>query len=231
MQGYSKYLQSIYSDRTFAQKTEYFRYNFGKYLERCKSVLEIGPGAGELVALLNSRRMENIDVFDIDRGTVDLIRKKYHTKNSFYGHSIKSVSRRLGKYDLIILTQVFEHIPAKEYKITLQTLYSHLIPGGNIIITVPNGGNPLSSVERYFDITHFSLFTENSLKQLPQYCGLRKCKAKVAAYKIPPVDMVNVLRIIAQKLLHTVIYVLIVVNGGMRCKLLTPNITLVITKD
>lgn len=69
-------------------------------------------------------------------------------------------------YDLIILNDVLEHVPASEAMGLLKTLNIALRSGGTLVIRVPNMANIFASYSRYLDITHVAGYTEYSLMQL-----------------------------------------------------------------
>lgn len=233
MSNYLNYLLSIQTPQNFQRKLDYLKHNFSKYISNPNSdysVLEIGPGLGEFTHYLNQLSINNIDIADNDTSIIDYIKSKYKIQNSYLIRSITDVDKQLSKYNLIFMLQVFEHIPKDEYTTTLQTLFKHLKPGGKLIITVPNGGNPLNLMERYSDITHQNLFSDNSLKEIPNLYNLDNCQIEVYPYAIPPYTLVNIIRIIFQKILHFIVKITLIINGGVYPTIYTPNISMIITK-
>jgi len=231
MKNYLEYLESIQTPKNFQRKVEYLKYNFSKYFNQKEiSVLEVGPGLGEFVHFLNQKGIKTIDLIDQDKDILQNIKQKYLVRKIFLG-DISSIQIK-DKYDVIFLLQVLEHIPKTKYHELLNTLYKQLNKDGKIIITVPNGNNPFSLTERYSDLTHQMLFTENSLKELPNYCNLSKTtNLDIQPYNIPPYSLINIIRIILQKIIHIFIFLGLVLNGGVYSQLLTPNITLIIAKN
>ncbi len=134
------------------------------------------------------------------------------------------------KYDLIVLTQVFEHIPKSSYLNWIKGFYKVLNPGGSIIITVPNGANPLVGTERYGDLQHENVFTIYSFSELLTFANLPSSTHIIQGFEIPPNSIVNVIRIILQKILHSIFILMMIINGAIYQTLMTPNITLIITK-
>lgn len=228
MKSYLQYLKSIQDPKTFSRKVAYINYNFKSFIPLPKEskILEIGPGLGEFIYLLNKNKYFQIDIVDNDKDIRDYISKKFKIVNAYQPKELAITK----KYDLIFLLQVFEHIPKKKYREYLNFLYNHLNKKGKIILTVPNGGNPLSTVERYSDLTHESIFTENSLRELPNYADLSNCKIKIQPYKIPPTNIINIIRIFFQKILHLLLKLVLIINGGVYTQIYTPNITAIITK-
>ncbi|MFA6518480.1 MAG: methyltransferase domain-containing protein [Candidatus Shapirobacteria bacterium] len=230
MDNYLKYLQKIQSSKNFRRKVDYIEYNFSKYFNNNNiSVLEIGPGLGEFIYYLNKLNINTIDIIDQDKYILKNIQQKYKVRQICCSDILTSVIEK--QYDIIFLLQVLEHIPKNNYQKLLNNLFKHLNKNGKIIITVPNGGNPFNIVERYSDLTHEILFTENSLKELPNYCNLpSNTITEVQPYNIPTYSLINQTRIIFQKLTHLIILFTSISNGGVFSRILTPNISLIITK-
>jgi len=156
-------MQVIGQGTAFGRRVSYIQYNFGSYLRKLNSnsrVLEIGPGTGELLHLLNKLGIKKIDIMDNDQSILDYCQENFKLSRTIFAQSLDmSTALPKEKYELIILTQVFEHIPKSSYQNWIKSLYSVLKQGGSIIITVPNGANPLSGTERYGDLQHENIFT------------------------------------------------------------------------
>jgi 2-polyprenyl-3-methyl-5-hydroxy-6-metoxy-1,4-benzoquinol methylase len=234
MSNYIDYLKKISSPQSFQRKHDYFKYNYEKLIfpkhNQTKSILEIGPGLGEFVSYLNSKGFNNIDIVDNDESILVYNKSKYKINTTFKANRLIAIEKDLSSYDAIVLTQVLEHIPKSQYKEFLTVLYDHLKNDGTIIITVPNMGNPFTTCELYADLTHQNGFTNISLIELVSTCKLKNVTASVRNFKIPPYSVTNLVRIVLQKLLHGIILISSIINGGTYSKFLTPNITLIIKK-
>lgn len=209
------------------------RYNFGHYLLSKKETgtfLEIGPGLGHAIKFLNSKGVNKIDIVDNDDSILNYIKENFEINKLYKTDNIKEIDTQLDHYDVIIATQVFEHIPKEQYRSFLTTLYKHLNKNGYLIITVPNMANPFTLCERYGDITHTNGFTDNSLIELAAMSEIPVSSIMVRAYKIPPYSLLNIIRIFFQKILHLALLAMSIINAGSYSKLLTPNISLVIKK-
>ncbi len=234
MTNYLKHMQSIGQGTAFARRKRYLEYNFGEYLNTLtkeSTVFEVGPGTGELLSILNEKNIKNIDIIDNDKAVLAYCKKSFSIRNATHATSLdmsKTVGRQ--KYDLIVLTQVFEHIPKSSYVNWIKTLYGALNAGGLIIITVPNGANPLSGTERYGDLQHENMFTIYSFQELMTFVGINSSAYQVRGFYIPPDNLVQMIRIVLQKILHTIFIILMMINGAIYQTLMTPNITLIITK-
>ncbi len=243
MADYVSYLKNLYSEKTPRRKREYLIHNFGKYLRTGMTVLELGPGLGEFLDLLRSVGTTDIDIVDRDTGVLEHLKNTFQLSHAWLAHleSLETIDHELRQYDCIFMLQIMEHVRAEALVPMLKVLFRHLKPGGVLLITVPNGGNPLSIVERYSDITHVQLFSENSLKQLVQMCDLGSLpgsqraesapEVSVVGYCIPPQGIIGISRSIAQRMFHLFLKALLVVNGGVYFHRYEPNITLVVRKS
>lgn len=232
MAQYIDYLESISNPATFRRKCQWLDHNFGVFFEAGQEVLEIGPGRGEFLQFATAKGVTALDVIDRDQGVLDYVKDRYPIRNMWRSSAedIGSLRKALPLYDRIFVLQVMEHIKTGALEEFIRALYEHLKPGGKLIITVPNGANPLSIVERYSDITHHSLFSENSLRELVQLSGLTGARTRVQGYRIPPVSVIDLIRIVLQRALHLFLKGLLIVNGGVFFSIYDPNITLIVER-
>lgn len=233
MSSYLDYLKSIQSDTSRKRLRGYLDHNFREHLVGASDILEIGPGLGDFLQFAGDCGVKNIDVMDRDPSILDHLKSSIPIRNAWLAsmEDLGTLVESLPKYDIIFMLQIVEHVKKDSLVEMLRLLYSRLNPGGKIIVTVPNGGNPLSIVERYSDITHENLFSENSFRQLVSMCSLENVEVSLSGYKIPPTDFVNVIRIIVQKTLHLFLKGLLVANGGVFFNIMEPNITLVVKRS
>lgn len=235
MNSYLSHMQDLGADTAFDRRIGYLKYNFRNYLKTLtnkSNVLEIGPGTGEMLYILNQNGFANIDIIDNDKEVLGYCKSKYQIRSTMLASSLdmtKSLTHE--KYDLIVLTQVFEHIPKTSYLNWIQGLYQALKQGGHIIITVPNGANPLVGTERYGDLQHENIFTVFSFRELMTFADLKNSSYKIQGFEIPPNSIVNIIRIVLQKILHGIFILMMMINGAIYQTLMTPNITLIITKN
>jgi 2-polyprenyl-3-methyl-5-hydroxy-6-metoxy-1,4-benzoquinol methylase len=232
MSDYLRHLDGLYSSKTFARKLAYIEYNFGAYLVAGQTALEVGPGMGEFLAVLARHGITDVDVIERDaavgRRVLDQFAVTRHWEVA--AEQIASIRSELRRYDIIVLSQVLEHVRKEALGPLVNALYAQLKPGGRILITVPNGGNPFSAVERYADLTHETVFGEPALRQLVEMAGLANADLVIRGYRIPPVSLVNLLRIGLQKILHLCLLGVMMVNGGNYFRILTPNICLIVSR-
>ncbi len=233
MENYSNYLQSMYSEKTFNRKLDYIKYNFWSFFdEKTKNILEIWPWLWEFIVFSKSNKLDNITIIDNDESVLEYCNKKHKITESFLiKNSIKEIDNSLKKYDIIFMNQILEHITKSEQIETLKILYKHLNIWWKLIINVPNAGNYLTMTEIYADITHTTAFTDNSLKEIAMQISDQKDKITIKSYKIPPYNWINIIRIVLQKILHSIQLLMYIAHGWSFSKILTPNISLIIQRN
>jgi cyclopropane fatty-acyl-phospholipid synthase-like methyltransferase len=72
--------------------------------------------------------------------------------------------QRQRRYSTILLMDVLEHLPRENQIPLLAAINDSLTPGGCVVIQTPNANSPLATRYRYIDFTHYTIFTEHSLR-------------------------------------------------------------------
>jgi len=152
-----------------------------------KTVLEIGCNTGEFCYLLKNKYNLKPEGIDINVEAIKIAKKKYKDINfkveNFFNHD--------GKYDIIYMQHVIEHIenPEKAF-LKLKQL---LNPEGKLIISCPNKwAYPTKLVcwimkkKFSYDPTHVFEFNPKELSQMIEETGFNKLKVETKPfYRIP----------------------------------------------
>ncbi len=178
---FDTYLSTLYSHLPndlspagLARATQHYRKQMGSFLPQDKDlpILEIGCGSGGFLrscAEMGHRQVEGIDIspeqvqFCRERGLEDVV----CSDGSSY------LEQRDTAYGAIVMSDVLEHIPREEVHSLLARIHSSLLPGGRLIVRVPNLSNPLNLRTRYVDLTHELGFTLESLAQVFEQHGFQ----------------------------------------------------------
>ena len=104
---------------------------YSYYIDKGKSILEIGCGNG---MKLNIYKKYGMKTYGLEPYGPPLRNKE--KKLGISKKSIKNANFKKNSFDYIILKEVLEHIPNQ--RLVLMKCYEWLKPGGKLIITIPN---------------------------------------------------------------------------------------------
>jgi 2-polyprenyl-3-methyl-5-hydroxy-6-metoxy-1,4-benzoquinol methylase len=152
------------------------------------NILEIGPGNGELAEILLERSNIQYYAIDIDDAILKNINSKFPQISIFNCDTLEKIYRSFEhiKFDIILATDVWEHLPKSElYSYTL-TICNLLKNNGVMVIQVPNWGCPFTPNTFYAgDLTHCNIFNEYSLRELFLKCGVESEDIELVPFYFP----------------------------------------------
>jgi 2-polyprenyl-3-methyl-5-hydroxy-6-metoxy-1,4-benzoquinol methylase len=139
----------------------YYQRLLQPYLPQNKDahILDVGCGMGFALQDLGFVCVEGID---LDQGQVKSCLEKQFKVNQV-DDSVEFLSKKLGKYDLILALDVIEHIPHDIQLNFVEAILNALKPCGTFICTVPNTNSTLAGRWQFIDWTHYTSFTDHSL--------------------------------------------------------------------
>jgi SAM-dependent methyltransferase len=154
---------------------KFYNYIYGNHFKKTNElVLDIGCGSGIFLEWLRGKGYENIEGIDIDFGLAE------HVKNKgFNVHFVEDSytwlkeSANAGKYDIVFLKDVLEHIEVNEVKPFLRACMQILNKNGVLLITTPNANSSFAARMRYVDYSHVQSFTEESLCYWLRIAGIK----------------------------------------------------------
>ena len=175
---YEKYV-SQFKDHTvtlsFEEKNRLwaaFEYRYLPYIQgvgKGSRILELGCGPGYLLQFLKEREFCNIQGIDVSAEQVDIAKEL--GCNAVETDVFEYLASAEGVYDVIIAVDFVEHFHREELIELLGKVEQALRRGGRFILQTPNGEGLFSRQLIYGDLTHCTIFTPNSLKQLLQMAG------------------------------------------------------------
>jgi 2-polyprenyl-3-methyl-5-hydroxy-6-metoxy-1,4-benzoquinol methylase len=155
--------------KEITRRLDKINYNFDN-----KNLLDVGSGYGSFIKIIADkyptcqitalepsklRSEQGIAINNINN--INIINKYLNTN---------FVLENMGKYDIITLWHVLEHIDEINIDELLQNLLKLKKDNGIIIIEVPNGNDELFKIDKYKNINymihHISYFTEETLNKL-----------------------------------------------------------------
>lgn len=142
--------------------------------KQTKSLLDIGIGYGYLETLLHENKLNiNITGLDISEKAVENLRKNFEFK--LLVRDLKNFPKELGKFDVVIAMEVFEHIlPHKIFNI-LANIKKSLKSNGIFIITVPLlTNNPdIKMTFPYDSSNHVRLYSKELISSELEIAGFK----------------------------------------------------------
>ena len=144
-------------------------------------VLDVGCGKGFALSGLKQLGFTNLQGIELDPGQAKSARE--------LGLNVERVTDTVGylkqspgKFAVILLLDVLEHIPVAEQISFLRAIHGALRENGRLVIQVPNASSMFASIWRYNDYTHTSSFTDLSL----QFCVLNAGFSNVTIIREKP---------------------------------------------
>lgn len=151
------------------------------YVDKNTRVLEIGSGYGFFVESMeqNGYKIEGLEVSKCRRQYCETICKsELYSLNLIKEDVPKDM---LGQFEVIVMFQVLEHIT--DPVPFMKKVKSMLVPGGKLIIEVPNADDHLLSFcgtysNFFWQRAHVSYFYADTLKKLFELSGLKEISMK-----------------------------------------------------
>jgi SAM-dependent methyltransferase len=147
-----------------------------EWLPECRlaRILDIGCGWGSLLMSLwcaGYRRLEGIDFSSEQTAIGNAAAEGRVVIHCAKGQEFLAGCR--SQYDLITLISVIEHIPAAEVVPFLRQVRLALVPGGRVVLYLPNMANLTAAWIHFSDLTHTTGFTELSIQQALEQAGFQ----------------------------------------------------------
>jgi SAM-dependent methyltransferase len=133
-------------------------------------ILDVGSGAGHLLAAFRSAGFTNVRGFDPSARCAAYARRVYGIE--VLNQPISSMAREGERYDLVLLSNVLEHL--RDLVPTLRSLLRLLAPGGWFWFEVPDAARFAEEVSvpfQQFSLEHINFFTRSSLVSLLSRIG------------------------------------------------------------
>jgi 2-polyprenyl-3-methyl-5-hydroxy-6-metoxy-1,4-benzoquinol methylase len=149
-----------------------FDLHFGRFLpaDRDAEIIDAGCGAGNLIYWMQKQGYANARGVD---SSVDQIAagQALGIANLEVADLLRVLKENSGRYQLIFMRDVLEHIEKQQVLPMLDMCLDALRPGGSLVMQMPNGASPVVGRVLYGDFTHESAYTVTSLSQLMLLAG------------------------------------------------------------
>jgi 2-polyprenyl-3-methyl-5-hydroxy-6-metoxy-1,4-benzoquinol methylase len=140
-----------------------------KNIPRNAPVLELGCGSGLMLDYLLHAGFTNLTGIDISGDQVAAAVRNGFT--AIEADALRFLPEHKTAYDVIIAMDVIEHFKKEELLELLEAIRQSLRPGGLFIIQTPNGEGLMPNYVIYGDLTHFTILSPLSLRQVLTFAG------------------------------------------------------------
>jgi SAM-dependent methyltransferase len=127
-------------------------------------ILEIGCGAGGLLAYLERRGFSHATGIDISAEQVALAKRQ--GVQAIVADAFEFLADHEDHFQAIVAVDVLEHFTRDELLRLAPLLHAALQPGGRLLVQTANGAGLFPGQVMYGDLTHMTIFTPQSLSQL-----------------------------------------------------------------
>ena len=138
-------------------------------IPRAAAVLELGCGPGHMLTYLRNKGFEQVEGIDISAEQIEIATRAGLRAEVADVFAYLDGSRR---WRVILALDFVEHFSKDELMRLVPAVRSCLEPGGVLILQTPNGAGLFPHQIVYGDLTHMTIFTPESLRQLLRLHGL-----------------------------------------------------------
>ena len=195
-------------------------------LAREVSILELGCGPGYLLESLRNWGFENVEGIDISEEQIKIAASR--NLRAHLSDAFEYLDSKKEQYDVIIAVDFIEHFAKEELCTLIPKIYQALKHEGVLIIQTPNGQALFPGQVIYGDLTHMTILSEDSLRQL---LGLYEFR-EIHFYETGPIpyDLSGKIRLALWNLLRNTIRLVRQIEAKNCSKLWTENLICVCKK-
>jgi len=147
-----------------------------KTYSRDAPVLDIGCGQGFMLRYLQSAGFTNLTGVDISGEQIAIANEKGF--NAIQADAFQFLREGENQYDVILAIDIIEHFKKEELFELLQLIHLALKPGGILILQTPNGEGLMPGYVIYGDLTHCTILSPLSLKNILTVINFENIRVK-----------------------------------------------------
>ncbi len=138
-------------------------------VSRRASLLELGCGAGNVLAFLAKEGFTSVHGVDISEEMIAIARRRGLSVTC--ADALDYLAESTERHGAIVALDFIEHFSREELMGLLPAIRERLLPGGVLVVQTPNGQGLFPHQVIYGDVTHMTIFTPESLEQLLRMTG------------------------------------------------------------
>ena len=185
MKLYSRYISkfkgidSHLNDNSLIPYYDWYKLNISSSLNDLSfnsKILELGCGPGYLIKYLNKNKFTDVMGIDISDEQIELANKR--VCNAKVADVFEFLKNKNNVFDSIIAIDFIEHFHKEELFQLTNLIFNSLKQNGRLILKTPNGQGLFHRQIIYGDLTHLTIFTPSSLRQLLKISGFENIQFK-----------------------------------------------------
>jgi SAM-dependent methyltransferase len=195
-------------------------------LSRDARILELGCGSGDMVAFLEEKGFEQVIGIDISGEQIAIAQER--GLNCQRADVFSYLDSTEDTFDVVIAKDFVEHFTTEELLHLASKISEVLTEDGGLILETPNGRGLFPGQVMYGDLTHKTILTPQSVRQLLKPYGFTKFRFEEAGPT--PTYPLGVLRVVGWKLIKMAANFARLVEQGKSQRLWTENMLCRCTK-
>lgn len=226
---YSKYVSSFKEELYAIDKSQlrkiYLEYGYRyrhilRELSRDVSIIELGCGPGFLLNHLKNQGFDKLEGIDISKEQISIAREL--GLDVKHGDVFDFLQEKNLQYDVVIALDFIEHFTKEELLDLFTYIWKALKKNGLLIIQTPNGQGLFPGENIYGDLTHVTIFSELSLRQILRIHGF----GDIEFYETgpAPISISSTIRYILWKVIRTWLQCIRRIETNKTTKLWTENL-------
>jgi 2-polyprenyl-3-methyl-5-hydroxy-6-metoxy-1,4-benzoquinol methylase len=163
------------TDRHYEETARFYRRLLAPVLSEISvgdRVLDVGCGTGLLVHALRSLGYTAARGIDLSPQQIQRAQRRGLPCATVGPEELFQMAKETpGSVDVVFLMDVLEHIPVASQLDFVRALSELLVPGGTLVLSVPNASSAFASRQQHIDWTHHCSFTEHGLEFVLRNAG------------------------------------------------------------
>lgn len=190
------------------------------------AIIDLGCGEGNFLQSLKDAGFVNLFGIDISEQQIEKVSSKMVNARKI--NIFDFIETNKNKYDIIFALDFVEHFQKKELLKLFSGIYNMMSDNSILIIRTPNGEGLFPNRIIYGDLTHLTVFSQNSLIQILRIVDFTEIKF----YETGPVskNIIGFIRLVLWKLITAIVKVIRLVETGNYENILTQEFICVARK-
>lgn len=201
------------SPQSFSIVAKGFQKHILQFLPEDKSIsiLDVACGQGHLLHFLQNQGYHRAQGIDLGAEQLEMAHKM-GVKNIEQADLFEYLEKHENQFDIIIASQIIEHLNKEEALQALDLTYRALGLGGGFLVVTPNVNSLGGLWATFGDFTHELVFTPRSLSQLLRTCGF----SGVRIFGLGPIayDLRSGVRTVLWKILNAIYKICFTIERG-----------------